>query len=343
MDTDSFGLSLKELKAIAKRIQSAHEKRSSLTYHGLQYWTCETGPPAVRFSPRMLGRALEELANNARPRQGRLPQGPLEPIPGIYVSPSVGHTDSQGAADANAASTLQRLRELRSLLTGDRIERLLRELSTAVAPDSRWKVVFKSTSTWLASEVRVPMPSGVIAIESSALQSVRVLVMNDVEWLFPDDWRLWAHFRECAAGSSRCLVVARRIALPTFSLLKALGAFGVQTYQLFCERERLEDLERHPLSTVWPRYKPVSAITQLSFVKYLTRRLRQSHPPLEETSLLRVGLAHGLDQDEAIGGHPAESLVRAAEEAGVHEQEEWLKNVRRFAVWAKYSRKGDAS
>lgn len=104
-------LETNELTEIARRVNSALQRQSALSYYALQATVCERYNKTLLVDPRMLVRALGELANNRRPRKGAVPvQGPWSPFPRIYVSPNLTRANAEQHAGPVAGTQVDRLR-----------------------------------------------------------------------------------------------------------------------------------------------------------------------------------------------------------------------------------------
>ncbi|HEY4129462.1 MAG TPA: hypothetical protein VGM50_02540 [Gemmatimonadaceae bacterium] len=87
----------------------------------------------------------------------------------------------------------------------------------------------------LAAQTSVPVHSIVAAIPAST--RLHVWILNDINWLYPDDARLWRMIIQYVLHDEPLLIIARKIAPVTFHLLKAVGVRGVQFYSLLCSNQ----------------------------------------------------------------------------------------------------------
>jgi len=60
-------------------------------------------------------------------------------------------------------------------------------------------------------------------------------MLANVEWLYPDDPRLWRHLGAAAAVGAHPIIVARHVAPMTFPLLGTFNARAIQFYELLVD------------------------------------------------------------------------------------------------------------
>jgi hypothetical protein len=68
---------------------------------------------------------------------------------------------------------------------------------------------------------------------------ISIWITHDLEWLYPDDWRLWEFLRLSISGGRSPILIARKISPVTFSVLKAVRARGVQYYSFLSAGESI--------------------------------------------------------------------------------------------------------
>jgi hypothetical protein len=187
-----------------------------MPWFALQYRLSEVGQPHT--DPRLLLTTARELA--LRPKQLDPADYPREPLPGVFVSPNT--------VDAEVDSLTSRVI--------DQLEAINAETIVSVSLEA----LLPSTVTVQHVEENVELlgePPGyqriVLTTTADFLSGNEVWSLwfsHDAKWIYPDDPRLFAHLAYCAERNLRPIVVARKIAPPTFVLFKAIGIIGLQYY-----------------------------------------------------------------------------------------------------------------
>jgi hypothetical protein len=98
-----------------------------------------------------------------------------------------------------------------------------------------------------------------------------VALLANVEWLYPDDPRLWRHLAAAASVGAHPLIIARHVAPITFPLLATFNARAVQFYELLiaavCDTTEAEanalGLPRIRLSSTQPEHPVMGQIRRL--------------------------------------------------------------------------------
>jgi hypothetical protein len=212
-----------ELGELNRRIGSVLKRHKILPFFALQYRICEAG--SSRPDPRTLRRALAELAGNQRPRHGRLSSGPEVFADGLYAA---------------AGTTLEELEEhraeLRSTLSkltnvsGGSVSKDFVALVKACLGRADLLPPEEKTTRRICQGFEVEVESTVFEAENGRGVPVCIWITHDVEWLYPDDPRLWSFLGHAVETGRAPLIVARKISPSTFSVFKAVGARGTQYY-----------------------------------------------------------------------------------------------------------------
>ena len=300
---ENCGIGTDRLTAISEAVHARLDNESVLPWWAIQYALCEVG--YRRIEPRELRAALGLLSNRPNPGHG-LAHGPWEPLPGIYVRPSITRNNSKQHAAVTAATKEAQLLELATYQPGNRAVAIGQAIASAIDGFLTGEVDFDATEHLGGAAL---WSRGGARVESASEKSVTAStwITNDLTWVFPDDPRLWRHLVYCAESGQRPIVVARKIAISTFPLLKRLGAFGVQLHHLY-----LEDVgPKQALSGAPPLRTPAEAGQHVAVRKELIKQLKKAWEP-DPTAKegIRVG---------------AELRLNLGEGGGVAGLREWLR------------------
>jgi hypothetical protein len=220
--TDLGRLSLREHDAgyLVERLARVFARRPVISAWGLQYRLCETGP--AKLDPRLLSAALSKLAGSRRE--------PKRPEGGLFADPTMedSNTDSVTRECVLAASALKAAIEpIRPDTLADAFGMRLETDDVLDIGSVRQRRLVAKTSI-AAYSILATLPRTI---------RLHAWILNDLNWLYPDDPRLWRLLTGDVLRDQQLLIVARKIAPVTFHLLKAVGARGVQFYSLLSSSE----------------------------------------------------------------------------------------------------------
>jgi hypothetical protein len=319
-----------ELAAISHRLELAFRRRPLLPLQSLQYRLGETGHPRVH--PYALKRALGALARKTTTRGGRgLPNRPWEVAPFVFASGDLGKRE-----------VLELFREHEA------------HFDTLASCDweSGHTSFIDAVSDYVGSlgELERPAPAADSPLDSERLirgtgrfyrlgpngagPEIRLWIIQQVDWLQPDDPHLWQALEACQKQHSRLLIIARCIDPTTFVLLKALGVRGLQFYNMWTpqlDRGRVAAAADHlgwftvKGSHEAPAHRILGQL--LGALKYLS----QSSPELDVQMEISRASSAGL----MTGSLPVTAaLVEWAERSSLELPEAWINTIRRFQIWA---------
>jgi len=322
--------STEELRGILKRLDSLFKKNPSIPYLGLQKFLCETGPPRVRVHPRQLSRILAELRNNRRPRGGKLPPGPWEPIPGYVVSPTIPPTKAADAAQTLSSTFSLFIREL----SHRDVSLFAKNISNTIGATTPQKSPYTLLQSNKASFGK--SPSTYLAYLHDQVQQSIVWVSNDIEWIYPDNPALWEHLEHCLLQNARPVIVARKVPLATFPVLKRVGAIAVETHHVSASKSLIKRVEVSPHKTLLPTIKTQDHIKTHAALKHLLVTLA-AMPPMtenhESADLVRRGLDNGLTEG---GPNQPRRLLDWALASNLELPVKWVKSVEQWIAWSMY-------
>ncbi|MDQ6633543.1 MAG: hypothetical protein M3Z10_02175, partial [Gemmatimonadota bacterium] len=326
-------LSTPHLAAISKRIDRVLRKRSAISMHGLQYRLCEVG--RSRIDTRTLRRALEELTGNARPRRGQVPRGPREPISGIFVAPDL----DRSVARQRCAEIESGLEAVSIIDWSDSAKSLAGQIGMDFIAEREWQLPLPATIRLLSSRGHFPAYSQELRLVGVGPLPIAVWVSNDLEWIYPDDWRLWKFLRETNSSSCRALIVARKISPGTFSLLKTAGAIGLQFYSIVSPVLHSHEVERIAENAGWPHVRaaddfhnhPLLALAERAIKTLASRELT-----IRQSAILQTLTTEALADPERSS--PL-LLLDWHHEAQIDIPSPWLVAAERWGDFAAYSRR----
>jgi hypothetical protein len=329
---ESFGLSAERLKRISEAVTNHLKSEPVLPWWGFQYLLSEVGPAFRRMDPRELEAALDQLVDRTQAAQ-KLPQGPWEPLLGIYVKPTITGTNAEHHARIAAVTKEDQLVALAAAHSGNRAELLGSAVAPLVHGHVTEEVDLKATEG-LGGSAR--WSRGGVRIESEAARSgaACIWLTNELSWVFPDDARLWRHLLYCLERGQRPLVAARKIAVSTFPLLKRLGAFGVQFHHLYLPPTQEDHAQA--LAGAPPVLAPSDATTQVAVQETLVNALGMNwsqEPSAAEG--IRLASEVGLHDGEGAG---ISGLRRWLQQSSIPMPVPWKAQLTRYERWARVAR-----
>jgi len=222
-----------ELAKIAIRIQRILDQQPVIPTVGLLYRLCEVGAPASRLDIVLATRALAELTNNRRPRRGRVPRGPWSPLPEIFVDPN----QSSHSALGNAKTCCEQLRHLTAeLLPAEKLARAIADTVINALEQIQSGVQVENVTTSaiepepLGDDITTSRFTATVSLRRGSDRPIEVWITNDWNPVGLSEPALWQHLIDCIERDSIPLILARKLTVATFPVLKTLGARGLQLH-----------------------------------------------------------------------------------------------------------------
>jgi hypothetical protein len=327
-------LSDDELARINDRIGRALGRYDALPYHSLLYRLGEVG--SRRVEEKALRRALAELANNRRPRRGRVGNsGPWETFPRLYVRGDATRDEALSRAQTARAA----LSELVSYSPSSIVDELAAQVAIALSardasrPPPPAKTVTLGAGIDLLAEARL-----VDVVRPNAPAAVRILVLHEPGWIYPDDKRFWRFLFGCHQDGIRAVLLARAIAPGMFPLFKALNVVGVQYYStLVIEKsaKRAADLRER---IGWSHIRPVTSAAAHVVMERLGEVIdRLSHEPTPD--IVRNALAR-IETTSLTSTPTIKAIVDWCRRSGLPLPAPVVRGWGRWQFWDAYRRNG---
>jgi hypothetical protein len=334
----SLDLTTAELTEIARRTLHVLRDAGTLSFHALQRRVTEQVWRGPRVDPRMLERGLAELANNRRPRRGAVPfHGPWSPLRRIFVTPNITRTNSEQHAYTVATAYAGRLRSAAAHLDVQSTLELVRRVAEALQVRARSPEIVETRVVEVGDDVSYDAHTAVTDLDVPQGSPFRLWITNELDWLYPDDPRVWRHLQRCNEDGVRAIFIARKIYFPTFSLLKRLGAFGLQLHFLHVADDT-ETAARAAVSAVdWPQVASTAAALDHPALGVLQnqylRKPDRDAVPSDANRQIRAGIELGLSS----GSEPqTEQLLLWSERPEAGLPPKWLGTLQRLLAWSTY-------
>lgn len=329
-------LSTYRLEKIANRITRLLDRYATISEFGAQYRLGEVGRD--RIHPKELRRALSELTNNQRPRRGRVQAGPKQVIEGILVSPDL----SEKAARDQSGETLQALESMCALPWLDSSDLIAENALAAMEPE--FSVISAYTSPRAIGEVGFDASDRLFRAAWGNGQETILWISHDVNWIYPEDFRLWRAFQESRSQRLPLLIVARAVAPPTFVLLRALGAQATQYYSTIIANEWSKSALVAAENCGWLHLRPALSLQQHPITGHITAALLRlaSQTPSEAAG-------DAIDAATAAGWSNTPFRLRGLIDWATDVSTEldlpdkWLDTLRDWAAWDSFVMKRTSS
>jgi hypothetical protein len=309
-----------ELSQFRKRVGGVLATYPLLPFFALQYRICEVSKS--RPDPRALRAALDEIVDNRTPRSKRIEAGISE----VLLD---GYSDELSFEDNPAQHTARLTKILKELLV-DGSQPAIECLTSLITPNRNSiegpPALEKVFSRRVLGELI--FSGAAVIVEGSANRTrVAVLITHDLDWLYPDNVLLWQLMRHASENERVPVVLARKIAPATFSVLKRIGAVGIQYYSMLVRpiRQQAAVASR---GVGWVHTRPAE-IEELIPARDRLREMlvRVSEPT--ESAQKAVGIALALHLDRASDLH-SDSLLEWASAVDLLAPPIWFATVRRW-------------
>lgn len=285
-------ISVSQLKRISQRLHARLKDETTLSLPSVQYVLSEVGRNFDRFDPRQLRVGLHLLGNNPRPGPD-LPHGPWQPLPGIFVNTRITKRNAQHSASIAAATKVDQLRALADEYRESRVAAIIYPIATTIPGKSEIEEVEATTTEHMGGGVHWQTSAVQLHVRSRGrAPSALVWITNDISWLFPDDPRLWEVLLQASRTNQRLIVLARKIAVSTFPLLKRLGGFGLQVHHLYMPGGPPKGTAAERALVPGPlMYEAGDIRTHKAITENLSARLKATTQPLTNEVIDGLGLA----------------------------------------------------
>jgi hypothetical protein len=321
-----LALTPQEVEGITGRILRRFEETPVIPFAALQYGLGEVAPSKVRIEPRMLHQVLRKISRRTDNERG--PFALFEPIESIYVDPGFTRTGAWQKAQVVARSRADHLQALSTAVDSRRPARLAEVFAQVLDLRESRIENFGPPSTpengavaWVTQDVVV---SGV----ASQGLKLRVLITNDVEWLYPDDARIWKHLATALEDQSFPMIIARKTHLGVFPVMKRVGGLANELHHLYVTDGQIAVTHSRALQG-WPPVRPFGeAGNHVALTKIAELLFKREQDKELNSTLIRSGVDIGL----ADSGTPGR-LLEWAKVNKLRMHGLWVRQVRRWQHW----------
>jgi hypothetical protein len=160
----------------------------------------------------------------------------------------------------------------------------------------------------------------------------RILVTNEVGWLYPDDGRIWKHLAASVEESRTGMIIARKAHLAVFPVMKRLGGFANELHHLYCADNRIAATHSKALAG-WPLVRETKGArthAALGKIKDLVANNVREQPA--RGALIRSAIDLGLGDE----GSP-DRLLEWVRTNKIRMHGRWVHQVRRWQHWKAHN------
>lgn len=304
------------------------DQKPALTKHAIQYRLCEVGAPADRRDPRDLKPAfLLRGTPLLRENVGRT--RPWDPVSGVFLSSGIPEDEIPEVV----GQILELCSEVAALLPGQRTLLLAESLHELLSPSSLQPIIGNRRQTSIANDIDIA--SEEIVVDISALSGAPVLasVTNDLDWVFPDDPRVWLHLERCREARAFPAFVCRKASIAAFPLFKRVAAIGIQLHHVLVRNDDLPILSDHVSSLGWPRVSGLQEIADHQAVSIL----REKFKGISRSFSLQLAfdsISRGIDLGLGRGGvGQAARLLEWGLQGDEEMPAKWITTIRQWVAW----------
>lgn len=314
-----------EIRALTFRL---FEKRDALTRHAIQYNLCELGAPGDRRDPREIQpaftiRGTPLLTENI----GRT--RPWDAIEGVFISPRIQDSD----VPAVIATVLEACRRFATVIGEFDIRVMAAAIQARFGTRTPISEIGETRHAKLAHNVFAQSAETVADLSAIAGAPVLASITNDLDWLFPDDPRLWKHLARCRAAKAFPVFIARKISIATFPVLKQVAAIGLQLHHLFVRDELLPESVGLTSNSSWPHTAAVSSVRAHSALSLLPKLLggaSRSFALQLAYDNIDSAIEHGLAEP---ANNSTAKLLAWGRGSQLSLPEKWETEITRWAAW----------
>jgi hypothetical protein len=304
------------------------ERRQAQTKHAIQYKLCEVGTPADRRDPRDLKPAFL-LRGTPLLRDNVGKTRPWEPIRGVFLSPSVSDEDAPQIVE----DTLSTCAKMARLLPDRNAFLLADAIQERVSPGAPQFSRGDSRQVPIADEVQLASLEIIVDLSGMAGAPALASVTNDLNWVFPDDPRVWRHLKRCREANTYPVFICRKATIASFPLFKRVAAIGIQLHHLIARDDELEEAQQLASSLGWPRVEGIQSVINHQGLAILEKQFsgvtRSFVLQLSFDDIDR-GIDLGLDQGDAT--QPSK-LLEWSLQSDVEMPQKWTKTIRQWVAW----------
>jgi hypothetical protein len=311
-------VSTQELSSVAVRMAGQLSAREAMPWFALQYRLSEVGQR--RTEPRVLSRVAKEL--RGQPQRFAPDEQVCEPSPGVFLRPGLIEVDGQSVVkrvteqlEEIHAATIISLPPDAFVPEGTSVDHVTQNLYADGNASGYKRIVLSTTADF-----------------EFGGDKWSLWFCNDLKWIYPDDPRLFAHLHYCAERQLRPIIVARKIAPPSFVFFKAVGVFGVEFYAHVVRDGTLDRLR--------------VLIEDLGWVNTITVRTLRAHAFRRRVdAALQTTPLHWERAGRLLQAHPPHKILKAKDNSprallewvetpglGLDMPDRWKQTVARWAL-----------
>lgn len=319
-------LAAEEVERISGRILRRLEDTPVVPFAALQYALGEVAPSKVRVEPRMLRQVLRQVSRRTETQHG--PFVVFEPIDSIYVEPRIAKTAAWHKALIAAQSKADHLQALSKAVDVGRTASLAHGIAADLGLTEYTIEDFGAPSSPPNGAVAWPSQDSVISGLTPHGQRIRALITNDVQWVYPDDVRIWRHLAAALEEQSLPMIIVRKAHLGVFPVMKRVGGLANELHHLYVTADHMPDAHRRGLQG-WPPVRLTSEVRGHAALAKISELLseRGREPRLSET-LIRSGVELGLSEE----ANP-DKLLDWVKRNNMRMHGLWVRQVRRWQQW----------
>jgi hypothetical protein len=162
-------------------------------------------------------------------------------------------------------------------------------------------------------------------------------ITNDPDWIYPDPPWLWRHLARCAAEGVAPIIIARKLAPQTFSLVGRLGAFAVELHHHYITNTQADDAEARVERLSWPKVCPVDQVRGHRALEILRTRFLEKADANTESAMTDAELERGLEMGLTEGDAPQPALLlKWAQQTDLPLPPRWIPELERWSRWKRY-------
>lgn len=319
-------LTPEEVDRISGRIVRRLEDTPVVPFAALQYALGEVAPSKVRVEPRMLRQVLRQISRRTEKQHG--PFAVFEPIESIYVDPGIAKAGAWHKALIAARSKADHLQALSKAVDAHRTASVAHAIADVLELRDPAIEGFGTRSIPENGAVAWPSQDVVVTGVAPKGQKTRVLITNDVEWVYPDDVRIWKHLAIALEEQSLPMIIARKAHVGVFPVMKRIGGLANELHHLYVTDGQIVDTHSRALQG-WPPVRLIGeARGHAALAKISDLLLDRGREPSLNSTLIRSGVEVGLSEV----GTP-DRLLEWVKRNEIRMHGLWVRQVRRWQHW----------
>jgi hypothetical protein len=304
------------------------EGKQALTKQAIQYKLCEVGTPADRRDPRDLKPAFL-LRGTPLLRQNVGKSRPWEPVKGVFLSPSVSDEDVPQIVD----NTLSACGKIARFLLDRNTFLLADAIQERVSPGAPQLKPGDSRTLPIAGKVQITSLEMIADLSGMAGAPALASVTNDLDWLFPDDPRVWRHLRRCREANTYPVFICRKAAIASFPLFKRVAAIGIQLHHLIARDDELDEAQQLANSLGWPRMEGIQSVSHHQGLSILEKQFSGvTRSFVLQLAFEEIDRGIKLELDRGDVTQPAK-LLEWGLQGEVEMPPKWIATIRQWVAW----------